>query len=244
MSKPARFLAVEEEVVSTALAAQYEQGIKVLLAAMSKNGLGAEHNWNASQHNQSYFYSFAVDSLSDLDPATGVAQSRFEQLLTAIESDAAKEFAARSVPPVLSSRLSVVEWVEEFTYQPANSVVSAPKLAILDVHRVRADKIEQYKDAINRLLDAVSKVEYPIGWVAWRTVIGEGKTFYGVGRDYTYVVEFDGHAQFYEQHSFAGALEKALGVDGAGQLLLDERQCLLGMEAFEHRLRPDLSYRA
>src|SRR5215475_15518444 len=142
--KPARFLAIEEEVVSTALATHYEQGIKVLLAAMSKTGLGVEHNWNASQHNQSYFYSFAVDSLSDLDPATGLAQRRFERLLAAIGQDAAKEFAALSIPPVQSSRLSVLEWVEEFTYQPANSVVNAPKLALLDVHRVRADKIEPY----------------------------------------------------------------------------------------------------
>lgn len=241
---PARFLAVEEEVVSTALAAQYEQGIKALLAAMRNAGFGAEYNWNTSQHNQSYFYTFPAESLNDLDPATGAAQQRFQRLLSAIGLDAAKEFAALSVPPVQLSRLSVLERVDEFTYQPANSVVSAPKLAILDVHRVRADKIEPYLDSIHRLLAAVRKVEYPIGWTAWRTVIGEGKTFYGAGRDYTYFVPFDSHTQFYEQHSFAAALEKALGADGAWQLLLAERQCLLGLEAFEHRLRPDLGYAA
>lgn len=73
---------------------------------------------------------------------------------------------------------------------------------------------------------------------------GKEKLFYGTGRNYTYFVPFNNHAQFYEQYSFAGALEKALGANGAWQLLLDERQCLLGMDAFEHRLRPDLSYRA
>lgn len=241
---PAKFLAIEEEVVSTALAAQYEQGIKSLLAAMRDAGLGAEYNWNARQHNQSYYYSFAVESLNDLDPVTGLVQQRFQQLLGAIGAEAAREFAALSVPPVQLSRLSVLERVEELTYQPANSVVSAPKLAVLDVHRVRADKIEPYKDSIHRLLAAVRKVEYPIGWTVWRTVIGEGKAFYGAGHDYTYFVPFDSHSQFYEQYSFASTLEKALGADGVCQLLLDERQCLLGIEAVEHRLRPDLGYAA
>ena len=237
-----RFVALEVEDVDVARADQYEQGVRGLIQAMRQAKLGREFEWHASQYNLSYFYSFPLSSLADLDPETGVTQQRFKQLLAAVDPDVAKEFSQATVQSVQATRLFVLERVAEFTYEASNSVVKSPKHAILDIHHVRTGQLEPYKAAIHRLMAAVRRANYPIGWAAYRVLIGEGKTFYGEGKVYYYVVAFDSPTQFYEQHSFAGALAKALGEDGARQLLLDERRCLVSLEASEHRLRPDLGY--
>ena len=237
-----RFVAVEVEDVDVAQADRYEQGIGTLVRSMREAKLGSEFQWHASQHDSSYFYSFPLNSLQDLDPDTGVTRQRYQHLLASVNPDAAKEFSMATVQSVQATRLFVLERVAEFTYQAPSSVVEAPKHAILDIHYLRTGQAEPYKAAIRRLMAAVGKADYPIGWSAYRMVIGEGKTFYGEGKVYYYVVPFDNPSQFYEQHSFQAALVKALGEDGARELLLDERRCLVKLETFEHRRRPDLGY--
>ena len=237
-----RFVAVEVEDVDVAQADRYEQGIGTLIRSMREAKLGSEFQWHASQHNSSYFYSFPLTSLQDLDPDTGVTRQRYQHLLASVNPDAAKEFSMATVQSVQATRLLILERVAEFTYEALSSVVEAPKHAILNIHYLGTGQAEPYKAAIRRLMAAVRKADYPIGWSAYRMVIGEGTTFYGEGKVYCYVVPFDNPSQFYEQHSFQGALVKALGEDGARELRWDERRCLVKLEAFEHRRRPDLGY--
>ena len=82
----------------------------------------------------------------------------------------------------------ILERVAEFTYEVPNSVVEAAKHAFLDIHYVRTGQAEPYKAATRRLMEAVRKADYPLGWSAYRMVIGEGTTFYGEGKVYCYVV--------------------------------------------------------
>lgn len=237
-----RFVAVEVEDVDVAQADRYERGIETLVRSMREANLGSEFEWSASQHDFSYFYSFPLTSLQDLDPDTGVIQQRFQRLSASVDPDAADAFSIATARAVQATRLFILERVAEFTYEAPNSVVEAARHAFLDIHYVRTGQAEPYKAATRRLMEAVRKADYPLGWSAYRMVIGEGTTFYGEGKVYCYVVPFDSPSQFYEQHSFQGAMVQALGEESARELLMDERRCLVKLEGSEHRLRPDLSY--
>lgn len=239
-----RFIGLEVEDVHVALAMQYEEAVQSLVDSMGEAKLGPEFGWHASQYNMAYSYAFPLQSLDDLDPATGATKVRFGELLKAVDPEAAKKFASGTSKSVHASRLSILERVPEFNYEASHCVVEAPKHAIVDMHRVRGDSVEKYKESIRNLLGAVRKVDYPISWSAYRVVVGEGKTFYGEGRIYYYVVPFDSPYQFYEEHSFAAALYKALGEDGSKELMFEERSCLLEIEALEHRWRSDMGYMA
>ena len=103
---------------------------------------------------------------------------------------------------------------------------------------------DQYDALIGRLIEAMRKAEYPFGWSAFRTVIGEGRTFYGRPRTYYYVAPFYSMSQFFEQYWFGTALEKALGKEGAQQYSAGQMNCLQGFEDFACTLRSDLSYQA
>lgn len=237
-----RFAAVEVEDVDVARADLYEEGIRALVRSMSDANLGPEFRWDATQHRFSYFYSFPLDSLQDLDPRTGVNEQRSRQLLASVDPDAARQFTTATAQSVQATRLFILERVAEFSYEASSSVVVAPQHAIRNIHYVRTGQTERYKAVIRRLVAAVGTAGYPIGWSAYRMVIGEGTTFYGEGKVYCYVVPFDNPSQFYERHPFQGALVRALGEDGARELRSDERRCLVKLEGVEHRLRPDLGY--
>lgn len=237
-----RFVAVEVEDVDVAQADRYERAIETLIRSMREANLGSEFQWNASQHDFSYYYSFPLTSLQDLDPDTGVIQQRFRRLSASIDPDAADAFSMVTARAVQATRLFILERVAEFTHEAPNSVVEAAKHAFLDIHYVRTGQAEPYKKATRRLMAAARKSDYPLGWSAYRMVIGEGTTFYGEGKVYCYVVPFDSPSQFYEQHSFQGAMVQELGEESARELLMDERRCLVKLETSEHRLRPELSY--
>jgi hypothetical protein len=137
-----------------------------------------------------------------------------------------------------------MERLESYSYLPANSLIRQPKFAFVDVHRVRADMHGPYQALVRGLVEAMCSAGYPFGWSAFRTVIGEGRTFYGPSRTYRYVVLFDDMYQFFGEHWFGAALEKAFGADGVKQYSATEKSCLQGFENFTSTLRADLSYQA
>lgn len=243
--KPAPvFYVIEEEVVDPTLMARYETGVKTLVEGLRRAGLDPELGFATSQRGQSFFYLFTIRSLDELNPRSPVTQLRFQKMIQAAGEETAQKFVAMTVPsPVRSVRLSVLESVSEFSYQPAVSAVKEPKFMLQEEHRVRHDMIEPYKAVMKRLIEAMHKAGYPIGWTAYRSVIGEGRGFFGEGRYYYYVAPFDHPSQIHEQHQFGAALEKALGKEGAQQLLAEEMKCLEGFEQREFRRRPDLSLR-
>ncbi len=236
------FYVVEEEVVEPALAQRYETGVRILVAGMRRSKLGPELGWTTAQRGQSYFYVFTVRSLDELDPRSPVTERRFQEILQGVGDETAKKFGSMTVPsPVRSVRMFVLEPVEEFSYRPARPVVEEPKLVFQEFHRVRHDMVEPYKAVIRRMLKALHKASYPIAWTAYRSVLGEGRGFFGEGRYYYYVAPFDRPSQIYQEHAFGAALEKALGKEGAQELLAEEMKCLEGFEQTELKLRPDMS---
>lgn len=237
-----RFFVVEEEVVDPARTEQYEQAMKTIVEAMKKARIGTEASWNASQHGQSHFYIFTAQSLDELDLQSTRLQRVQKQMKEGIDADTYRRFVATIVPAVQSTRLFALERAEDFGYQPANSVVKDPKYSFVQVHRVRADMRDQYRTLISRTIEALRKVGYPIGWRAFRVVIGEGRAFFDEGRTYYYVARYDSQSQFYEQHPLSAALENALGKEGAKQLTSELMKCLEGIEAYDSKHRPDLAY--
>jgi hypothetical protein len=237
-----KFYAVEEEVIDPALTEPYEQGIKLMVEAMRKAKLGPEWNWGASHYGQSYFYVFTVSSLGDVDPQSSLMRQRGEQLLQAVGKETFDQFERLTSPAIQSDRLSVMEPMEAHSYRPAKSVVKESTYRFVEVHRVRADMLEQYKAVLSRYVAAMRAADYPLGWSAYRIIVGEGRSFYGQGRTFYYVLPFDSMSQFYEQYSFGAALEKALGKEGAKQLVADQMKCLAGLAYFDTRRRADLSY--
>jgi hypothetical protein len=243
MKTSARYFAVEEEVVDPPLSEGYEEGIKLLVRAMHDNQSSSDANWSAAKHNQSYFYVFRVESVNDLDPESGLIQERFRNLMQTSSSKLQK-FASLTIPAVSSVRLLLAERLEGLSYTPASSIVRDPRFAFVDVHRVRGDMHDQYEALVTRLIGAMRKIGYPFAWSAFRTIIGDGRTFYGPPRNYHYVVLFDDWRQFFHQHSFSAALEEALGADGAQQYSGAQRKCLQGFENFTCAIRSDLSFQA
>jgi hypothetical protein len=236
-----RYVAVQEDVVDPASSTDYEYWIKHLIKTMHDSPSGPGNSY-AGKHNQSYYYAFPIDSLDDVGP-----ESRFQlrlQGMKEISGQQARQFVPLPISGVNSTRLSVLERLESYSYSPSTSVVQEPKFAFVDVHQVRDDMQDQYDALVRSLVAAMRKAEYPFGWSAFRTIIGEGGTFYGPPRTYHYVVLFDNMYQFFEQHWFGAALEKALGTEGARQYSVTEKKCLQGFENFTCTLRPDLSYRS
>lgn len=234
-----RYVAVQEEVVDPACSADYERWIKHLVKTMYE-GQSRSGNWQAGKHNQSYYYVFPIESLNEVGPESG-SQLWF-QGVTESPVRKASQVAPLSISGVRSTRLSVLEWVEKYNYSPSASVVRAPMFAFIDVHQVRADMQDQYDALVTSMVEAMRKVEYPFAWSAFRTIIGEGRTFYGPRRTYHYVLLFDNMYQFFEQHWFGAALGKALGTEGARQYSETEKKCLQRFENFTCTLRSDLSY--
>ncbi|CAN5772178.1 hypothetical protein BH20ACI3_BH20ACI3_32670 [soil metagenome] len=234
-----RYVAVQEEVVDAASSADYERWIKHLVRTRYENPSG-RGTWQAGKHNQSYYYVFPIDSLNDVG-----LESRFQlwfQGVSETHSQEAAQVAALPISGVRSTRLSVLERMEKYSYSPSTSVVRAPMFAFVDVHQVRADMQDQYDALVTSLVEAMRKVEYPFAWSAFRTIIGEGRTFYGPPRTYHYVVFFESMYQFFEEHWFGAAMGKALGTEGARQYSDTEKKCLQGFENFTCKLRSDLSY--
>src|SRR5688572_329425 len=126
-----RYLAVQEEVVDPASSADYECWIKHLVKTMYE-GQSRSGNWQAGKHNQSYYYVFPIDSLNDVGP-----ESRLylwcQGLTGSVVRKAAQE-APLAISGVRSTRLSVLERLERYSYSPSTSVVRAPKFAFIDVH--------------------------------------------------------------------------------------------------------------
>lgn len=235
---------VEQEWINPALTEQYEEGVRFALAGMRKARLGPEMNWDAAQHHSSYFYIFQVQSLDELDLLSPRMKQRTQQLGKAMDEAAARRFAGLTTPAIRGNHLSVLEPVAEFSYQPASSVVKAPRYNYVDIVRVQAGKVEQFKAVTGRIIEALRKADYPIGFTAFRTVIGDGKVFFDEGRTYYFVAPYDNRSQFYEQHPFSGALEKGLGKQDAERLLAEYLKCLNGHESYDYQRRPDLSYQA
>ena len=236
------FYVIEEEVVEPALAERYETGVRILVEGMRRAKLGRELGWTTAQRGQSYFYIFTVRSLDELDPRSPVTEGRFRKIMQGVGDETAKKFGEMTIPsPVRSVSMFVLEAVDEFSYRPARSVVEEPKFVFQELHRVRHDRIELYKAVIRRMLKALHKADYPIAWTAYRSVLGEGRGFFGEGRYYYYIAPFDRPSRIYQEHAFGAALEKALGKEGAQKLLADEMKCLEGFEQTEFRLRPDMS---
>src|SRR5688572_11815596 len=234
-----RYLAVQEEVVDPASSTDYERWIKHLVKTMYESQSGSG-NWQAGKHNQSYYYVFPIDSLNDVGP-----DSQFQLPFHGVwktSGEEAPQLAPFPISGVRSTRLSVLERLESYSYSPSSSVVREPRFAFVDVHQVRADMQGQYDALVTSLVEAMRKVEYPFRWSAFRTIIGEGRTFHGPPGTYHYVVLFDSMYQFFEQHWFGSALGKALGTEGARQYSKTEKQCLQGFENFTCTLRSDLSY--
>lgn len=238
----ARFFIVEEEVVDPARTEQYEEAMKTIVAAMNKAKIGSEASWNASQHGQSHFYIFSAQSLDELDLQSGRLQRVREQLKQGIDADTYRKVLIAIIPAVQYTRLFALERAEGFGYLPAKSIVKEPKYSFVQVHRVRADMRDQYRNVMSRTIEALRKVGYPIGWTAFRVVVGEGRVFFEEGRTYYYVARYDTHSQYYEDHPLTAALESSLGKDGARQLMSDLMKCLEGIETYDSKLRPDLAY--
>jgi hypothetical protein len=229
-----RYVAVQEEIVDPAKSTDYEDWIKHLIKTMQESK-SAALSWYTGKHNQTYYYAFPIDSVDEVG-VEGVFQLPFTKVTD-------RELSL-PVTGVSSSRLSVLERLENYSYRPSNSPVRQPKLAFVDIHQVRDEMQEQYDALVRSLVEAMRKAEYLFAWSAFRTVIGEGRTFYGLPRTYYYTVLFDSMYQFFEQHWFGTALEKALGTAGARQYSATEKKCLQRFENFICTLRSDLSYQA
>ena len=89
-----RFVAVEVEDVDVAQADRYERGDRdgwfgpCARRIWDRNSSGAPVSTTFS-----YFYSFPLTSLQDLDPDTGVIQQRFQRLSASVDPDAADAFS-------------------------------------------------------------------------------------------------------------------------------------------------------
>src|SRR5918996_4772161 len=150
-----RLIAVQEDVVVPSLSVEYEDAIKLLIRSVDKTQV----RWSAAKHNQSYFYAFPIKSLNALDSEPGQPQRSFHGIMKG--------------QAISSTRLSVFERFAAHSYMPASSRVAQPRFAFVDVHRVRVDQHDVYHSLVPRLVEAIGKTEYPFGWTAFRTVIGE-----------------------------------------------------------------------
>lgn len=235
---------VEQEDIDPALNSQYEQGVQLAIAAMQKANLGSDMSWGATQYQSSYFYVFQVGSLAELDLNSRQARARGAQLATAMDEATFAQFATLTTPAIRGNHLSVMEPVPEFSYAPADTVVENPQFNHVVTLRVQAARAEQFEQATAEILAAIRKSDYPIGFNAYRTVIGDGRVFFDRGRTYYFIAPFDTRSQFYEEHPFNEALAEAVGAERAAQLLGDQLNSLLSMETHDYRRRPDMGFQA
>ncbi len=235
---------VEQEDIDPALTGQYEKGVQLAIASMQKAKLGPELNWSASQYQSSYFYIFQVGSLAEIDLDSPQMRARNAQLATAMDEATYGKFASLTTPAIRGNHLSVLEPLPEFSYQPANSVVKDPKYNYVEILRVQAGHVERFQEVTAEIIGAVKQSDYPMGFTAYRTVIGDGKVFFDHGRTYYFIAPYDSRSQFYEEHPFSAALEKAVGKARGNQLYADQLKCLVTMESYDYRLRPDMGYQA
>ncbi len=243
-SSPRIFRVVEEEAVDPALARHYEEGIALFVEAMRRAQVGPELNWVASKHGQTYYYVFTIASLEDLDPQAAHVQQRTQRLMEAVGEKTVSRFMELVAPAIRGNQLYVLEPVENYSFRPTESVVKDPKYVFIEIHRLRADMIDQYDQVMERFIEAVRRIDHPLGWSAYRTITGDGRPFHVAGRTYYYISPYDSKSQFYEEHWFGAVVEQALGTEGAKQLGADMMKCLVGLETFDHSLRSDLSYQA
>ena len=235
---------VEQEDIDPALTAEYEEGVRLAVAAMQEADLGSDMSWVATQFQSSYFYVFQVESLAELDLDSPRAQARSAQLATAMDEATFAEFASLTTPAIRGNHLSVMEPVPEFSYQPSESVVENPQFNHVVTARVQAARVEQFEQATAEIVAAAGESGYPLAFNTYRTVIGDGRVFFDRGRTYYFIVPFDSRSQFYEEHPFGAALAEAVGEERANQLLADQLGSVLSMETHDYRLRPDMGYQA
>lgn len=235
---------MEEEWIDPSLTAEYEEGVRLATTSMREANLGPEVNWEARQHGSSYFYIFQVGSLNEIDLSSREAKARNAQLARAMDEETYGRFHELTTPAIRGNHLSVLEPVDQFSYQAADSAVEAPEFSHVNILRVQSAKLEQFQTVITGIIGALEKAEHQIGFHVYRPVIGDGKVFFDNARTYYFVSPYDSRSQFYEEYPIGASLVKALGEDGAKEILSDLMKCLIEMESFDYVIRPDLGYRA
>ena len=229
-----RLILFEEEKINPALEFEYERGVTGLAEAIRTSKANKEWSWESSSRHGTYYYVWPLRSVEVLDDKSEQAQHRQKMLWDEVGQATYEKWATIYRPAVRTTKTYVLERLDDLSYQPASSAVHDPKFVFIDIHRVRNDRLPQYKAVIARFVEAVRKSGYPIGWTAYRSIIGEA-------RMYCYFSPLDSQSQFYEKFPFPTALEKSLGKDGAEQLEKDIRDCMETYEYFDARLRPEMS---
>ena len=224
---------LEQENIDMALTAQYEDGVRLSIAAMHRAGLGAEFNWQASQHGSTYFY-IRQSPTPKLEPET-----RIKWMTAVLDDRDLQQYTSQINAAIRSRSVLMLEPRPQFSYRPGQSIDQA-RLNYVDIVHVHANRLERFYDATTRTIAALEEAGYPFGFETFEVIAGNPAP--AEGPSYYLISPYNTRTQFYREYPLVGSIQKALGVEKATRLLLGQRDNLISGQSYDHIRRADLSY--
>ncbi|RMG47951.1 MAG: hypothetical protein D6723_15680, partial [Acidobacteria bacterium] len=211
-----RFVEIEPHKVD-----QFERALRDRVQAMRRLELGSEWTWYATRR-PDFTYTFAhpLASLSELD----ALWKRIYQPEDILRESTIRRLLNRERAAIRSYQSELIQHLESWSYHPkAPTAKTPPRFQRVVLEWVRPDRRPQYEEVIHRFREALAKIAHPLGYDAYRIIIGSGS--------FAYVWMAPSAEYYYRTNNLSELLTRALGREEANRLVQRWHWCLRKRES-------------